>query len=268
MPYFPCHEQTQNRVDAIKKKFEDAEKKTDRPIKRSPAFRCDRIVCGKNVSNVSPRSRAAQSDSEVKTVGRNFDRLAIEKNDKIPKSHSENNIFVNKNKPDYSVKFIKRETDVLAARIPSYSIVNKPKKELSPDLPETLKLALKSPLPTGPPPKKPPRTFTHTPFHEAKVDAKLKLGKIESYILKHDKNAHVIVPRKSEEVKPLVQKDSEQCGLSNLNCLRECVDDDNNVYTKKTDVRSEDAGKKTSPIVLNFLNRTNKDTAKTANSGK
>lgn len=56
-------------------------------------------------------------------------------------------------------------------------------------LTDTLKKALKQPLPPGPPPKKPPRTFGPTNnLEKEKSDAKRKLEKLEQVLMKHEAN--------------------------------------------------------------------------------
>lgn len=66
-----------------------------------------------------------------------------------------------------------------AVKIPEYAQVVKPKKKeitttgnTDISLTDTLKAALKQPLPVGPPPKKPPRTFAHTPNSKQKPDSR------------------------------------------------------------------------------------------------
>lgn len=280
MPYYPPQE-TQNRVDAIKKKFEDVEKKHEKPlVKRSPAFRCDRIVCGKNVTNISPKNKptwtSAQSDSEVKSINRQKSAKTSPIVEGFQKSLSENNLIGNKDKHDYSVKFISHEKNILGKNdnytklLAEYSVVNK-KKEKSPELADKVRLALQSPLPVGPPPKKPPRIFTHTPQKEAKSDARLKLEKIENFMLKHEKHSHVIVPRKSEEVKKsLSEKENEHCGLPSLSCLSECVDVGNS-YSKKNEKRSEfyvDDVRKSSSTIEDNCDKVTKKSGNSLNNGK
>ncbi|XP_053621821.1 uncharacterized protein LOC128681722 [Plodia interpunctella] len=62
-------------------------------------------------------------------------------------------------------------------------------------LTDTLKKALKQPLPAGPPPKKPPRTFTTSPIPEVKEkerkDAKKMLEKLEQVLQKREANKNV-----------------------------------------------------------------------------
>lgn len=57
-------------------------------------------------------------------------------------------------------------TKEITPLVPAYAQVvkhKKPEPQGTDVLTDTLKAALKQPLPTGPPPKKPPRTFAHTP---------------------------------------------------------------------------------------------------------
>lgn len=183
MAYHPPSDSL-NRIDAIKKKFEDAEKKQT-IVKRTPAFRCDRVVCGKTVAHVSPKIKPYwNSNSEVKTVARKLSPKIGEIANNFQKSLSENNL-------DYSVKLISREKNILG-NLPEYSVVNKTKKEDA----EKVRLAMLSPLPAGPPPKKPPRIFTHTPRNEAKA----KLDKIQNFIKNYDQKGHVIAPRSNGKV--------------------------------------------------------------------
>ncbi|GLV38467.1 DNA replication helicase/nuclease 2 [Carabus blaptoides fortunei] len=66
-----------------------------------------------------------------------------------------------------------------AVKLPEYAqVVKLKKKEITTtgntdiSLTDTLKAALKQPLPMGPPPKKPPRTFAHTPNSKQKIDSR------------------------------------------------------------------------------------------------
>lgn len=396
MPYFPY--QTQNRVENIKKKFEnvsqdddDREKspangrtvtlpsntkllqelkslnidkfnssshdnsETDSNfektetiksegkvlIRRSPAFRREKLVSSKSVANVkqSPTTcssdfdvpkifipvkndkgakiidiKAELADRSIKQFKRSNTDINLLKNSELKKLEDNN---VNKDRVN-TVKstLISRQTNLLAQNqnkfnknevndkiLAQYSVVNKrsaKKDEEVADCKESkdhelkwtdsIKLALNSPLPKGPPPKKPPRTFLHTQNlkdyspnqsqNEMKSckpsddnpKLKLKLEKLEKIVRTHD--IRTTVPRQNfkdelerklnkipetKEQRLLPNSPSEkensqtiQSCLQSLNCAsgKGCVN--SNAYEKLLEKQSE--------FFVN-MNDTNSDTS-------
>ncbi|CAG2056644.1 unnamed protein product [Timema podura] len=201
-------------------------------IRRSPAFRCDKSVCGKNVINcdkqqslIESRLKTFESCQNVKSVVKKLNSCGADSNKEFSNTYktpiekeqnSQNtygvlikevtNLCVNSpfaqelkndntsyvkqgSKEEYAIKTMSKpvhlsySNSACISPLPSYiskenleSIETthasqlKIKESISAEkeLTNTLKAVLKTPLPKGPPPKKPPRTFAHTVMLENK----------------------------------------------------------------------------------------------------
>ncbi|EEB15446.1 DENN domain-containing protein 2A, putative [Pediculus humanus corporis] len=172
-------------------------------IKRSPAFRREKLktikTLGKFPSQKKEKSIYYYSSNCVKKIDDNLDTFEVGKSKKI-ENDSDN---------------VSLPVDNTSMTTISYAVVNKPKKvqknekklnECNLKLSDSLKKALQSPLPKGPPPKKPPRTFSYDLVNDKsttssklhKLDKslsskeisklQLKLKKLEIALKVHDKN--------------------------------------------------------------------------------
>lgn len=125
----------------------------------------------------------------------------------------------NETNNDFELKL--SEENLETKKIPEYAQVNKPKRkqlEITDNLTDTLKAALKQPLPIGPPPKKPPRTFAHTPRNNGEKPQKIELksefsDKLNELVSSHKKEPEVKTKIKSDP-KLMLQK-LENALLSN-----------------------------------------------------
>lgn len=380
MPYFPY--QTQNRVENIKKKFENAsnsdEDKEKSPsngktvtlpsntkllqelkalnigdkynssnhdtletdsnfektetiksegkvlVRRSPAFRREKLMSSKSVTNVKqsppndfqlPKNLIAFKNDKIGIKTEPADRSNIKQ---FKRCNTDINLlrnsafkkFEDNNANNDKVNTVKstlisRQTNLLAQNqnkfnknevndkiLAQYSVVNKrsPKKhegmleckeskESELKWTDSIKLALSSPLPKGPPPKKPPRTFLHTQNsqsqnvnqspNEIKLSKpsddspklKLKLEKLEKIVRTHDIRSHNTVPRQNfkDELERKLNKMPEtkehrllpnspcdkennqtiQSCLQSLNCTSSKGCVNSNVYEKLLEKQSE-----------------------------
>lgn len=104
---------------------------------------------------------------------------------------------------------------------PLYGSLRKfpPVTEACDNLTDTLESALNRPLPCGPAPRKPPRTFTHTPVKSPRADPKYMLEKLESALQKGTLAKRALV-RPPLPITPASNL-SPEMGTSrfNLNCL-------------------------------------------------
>ena len=203
-------------------------------IKRSPAFRREKLKTIKTLGKFPSQKKEKSiyySSNCVKKIDDNLDTF------EVGKSKSENHInklsasrinyFNNSNSTsknnNNNNSEIENDSDNVSlpvdntsmTTISSYAVVNKPKKvqknekklnECNLKLSDSLKKALQSPLPKGPPPKKPPRTFSYDLVNDKsttssklhKLDKslsskeisklQLKLKKLEIALKVHDKN--------------------------------------------------------------------------------
>lgn len=85
------------------------------------------------------------------------------------------------------------------------------------NLTDSLKTALNRPLPPGPAPRKPPRTFAHTPPKPARADPKYMLEKLESALQKGTLSRKVSLP--PLPAVPPVSSPDMSTSRFNLSCL-------------------------------------------------
>jgi len=369
MPYYPYH--SQNRVENIKKKFENAsnsdEDKEKSPnnaktvtlpsnskllqelkalninrdkyssvqsnsetdtnfektetiksegkvlIRRSPAFRREKLVGKSSTSIIKPKpigyNDVEKTKNSLAFKSSENSNVKSEINDKsnfkqFRRSNTDSNLLKNCELKNVNDKvntvrstLISRQTNLLGQSqdksnknevndkiLAQYSVVNKKSprknddikegKECELKLTDSIKLALSSPLPKGPPPKKPPRTFLHTQniqnHNESSNESKpvkpsdenpklkLKLEELEKIVRTHDIRSHTTVPRqnfkdelekklnKMPETKEQRQlpnspsdKENIKSCLQSLNCasVKGCVD--MHTYDKLLEKQSE-----------------------------
>lgn len=181
----PRHIETKNSQQALSRQLSDP---TKRNIKRSPAFRldkttesCTRIVQNKtlylekivkanNNRDETVKSQPKLEETTVSELCKKFNvNSTTNKPDNVPFLYSEPLPKSQRNKQFHNAStlkisdYCKNVSNVNNAdnNVPNYGSLNV-KKNLD-NITDTLKNALKKPLPPGPAPKKPPRTFLHTP---------------------------------------------------------------------------------------------------------
>lgn len=260
-----------NSSDVIKTETSKFDSKAQ--IKRTPAFRREKIECLKNHNKLPCTDISKQVGKLIK-----YD-CGKEKSEPLPDSSlqnfqrvktdflncdTENATKINSNKSNLASKKISLLANDCSKEILPYAVVNKNcnkpaskiQKETDLKLSESLRKALKLPLPKGPPPKKPPRTFCHvipssnsnnpTKVTEVPKDLpklKSKLEKLENIIKTHDTKLSAKVPNegfkasleeklkiipKTIESKPLgivpLKKNGNQNCLQLSSCINLCTD--------------------------------------------
>lgn len=143
---------TKNRVNVENKRnnlFDNLNETLKQEFAKTKSSTISTSLKNDSTSNIKVRSKQsnAQSDfAQTRAIGASFLKEMLD----------------NKTNNDFEKKISEENLEV--KKIPEYAEVKKPKKDHAMEsLTDTLKAALKQPLPVGPPPKKPPRTFAHVP---------------------------------------------------------------------------------------------------------
>lgn len=218
-------------------------------IKRSPAFRRDKLgsdkkfikVSGKNFQDSSIDcvvNKSINSYSEKDLTKSLHDYKASQNSVDLSKQAITNSSKgIVSNKP--VIQCIGQSNEVFDENVekPSSNNFSENKEEIiDSKLSETLKRVLKSPLPKGPPPQKPPRTFCHNLECNRSFGAatstkdipklKLKLEKLENVIKTHEdvSNKKFISDKTNVCVSNIEQlsKSVKNIVCSNISCLKTC----------------------------------------------
>lgn len=292
-----------NRVKSIKSRFETTQNAKNsgderqlsrqlsdpskRNIKRTPAFRID-LNSDKNFQRNSHYNRSfyLEKISALKPTC-DTNRNLINKTEPVnPKPV----LIKSKSSADFALirsKFdAPKNADLYTEPVPKalrkpHDIYNAktlkirdPSPVKASELTDTLKAALKRPLPTGPAPRKPPRTFEHTPVknnsflhtqNEKKPDPRYMLSKLENALrnnkIKTRKTTKVETSTTSGEDSDdsVLFKSKSQRGLPaipdtrntfNLNCLNGCT----TTYDKIKEANSEFFVKRDEPVYAEPFN--------------
>ncbi|KAB0794941.1 hypothetical protein PPYR_11780 [Photinus pyralis] len=176
------HIETKNSQQTLSRQLSDP---TKRNIKRSPAFRLDKtpdssnrivqnktlylekIVKANNNRDDTAKTQPKLEETTVSELRKKFNVTSpTNKPDNLPFLYSEPVPKSQRNKQFHNASTLKisdhcKNGNNTENKVPNYGSLNV-KKNID-NLTDTLKNALKKPLPPGPAPKKPPRTFLHTP---------------------------------------------------------------------------------------------------------
>ncbi|KAL0280667.1 UNVERIFIED_CONTAM: hypothetical protein PYX00_001889 [Menopon gallinae] len=259
-------------------------------VRRSPAFRREKLNYGKCLTNVinksdnpsqerikisrlNPQTTKSADTSNVAVNDSTSRSNTEEKQSNSPpaKSNTQNNHAPKLTMPLHVTQQDRNKSskNLINDEILEKSPGNKSttgKNELK--LTDSIRIALRAPLPKGPPPKKPPRTFVHTmqasSAHTNNQDSvlktkedptlQLKLEKIENVIKslnsrrcadanretnKMETDRHLVKSQDPVEVKSSAQaKCSDAFSLRNLNCINSEGYDKSIVYNKEPERQS------------------------------